>query len=192
MRTALALWMALIVVTATAWEIRDVHGIVHNTSNNNVIVILGTTNCPPMDNMLRYQLSGLKVDYPDILAMVVFPCTNQAPEAVKAWQVRSGISNFCPVEIDARIPHPLLSMWQSMGYPQYCGVMYGKSGECVTNWNFWRSRYSVEVPLTRQLNDLTIHRGLSGPVPSFRQTKIDWRIKTNRSEAMTTFKLVYP
>lgn len=193
MRTILVIWMCLIVAVGFSIEFMDVHGVLHNTDGNNVIIVIGNTNCPPLDNMIRFQLAGLIEDYPDVLALAIFPCTNMAPEAVKAWQARvPGASNFCPVEIDAHAIHPLLTEWQNMGYPQYGGFVYGKSGACITNWNYWRSRYSVEVPLTRQLNALTITRGTNGPVVSWRKTKLDWRLQTNSSVAMTTYRLVYP
>lgn len=170
--------MVLIAGTAYAFEIRDVHGVLHKTDGNNVIIVIGNTNCPPLDNMIRFQLAGLIEDYPDVMALAVFPCTNAAPEAVKAWQRRvPGASNFCPVEIDARTVHPLLTEWQSMGYPQYAGFVYGRSGECETNWPYWRSRNSVEVPLTRQLNDLHMVRSNGIPVPTWRKTKPKWQLR---------------
>lgn len=185
--------MALIVAVGYAVEFRDVYGIVHNTAGKNVLIVVGNTNCAGMDNVIRFQLAGLIEDYPDVLALAVFPCTNSSPEAVKAWQARvPGASRFCPIELDARIPHPLLTQWQNMGYPQYAGFVYGKSGVCITNWNYWRARQSVEIPLTRQLNNLTITRGSNGAVVSFRQTKIAWRMQTNSNGPVTTYQLVYP
>lgn len=178
MRSILVIWMCLIVAVGFSIEFRDVHGVLHETDGNNVIIVIGNTNCPAMDNMIRFQLAGLKDDYPDVLALVVFPCIPPLPESVKAWQTRvPGASNFCPVEIDARTIHPLLTAWQDMGYPQYGGFVYGKSGACITNWNYWRSRYSVEVPLTRQLNDLHMIRSNGIPVPTWRKTKPQWQLR---------------
>jgi len=192
MRLILVVWMALIAVVACSMEFRDVYGIVHNTDGKNVIIVVGNTNCPPLDNMIRFQLSGLIEDYPDVLALAVFPCTNSAPEAVKAWQARvPGANRFCPIELDARIPHPLLTQWQNMGYPQYAGFVFNGSGECVVEWPYWKSRQAVEIPLTRELNSLRITGGSNGPVVSFRQTKIAWRVITNNGPA-TTYQLVYP
>lgn len=192
MRLILVVWMALIVAVGYAVEFRDVYGIVHNTDGKNVVIVLGNTNCAGMDNVIRFQLSGLIEDYPDVMALAVFPCTNSAPEAVKAWQARvPGASNFCPIELDARAVDPLLTHWQNMGYPQYAGFVFNGSGECVMEWPYWKARQSVEVPLTRELNSLRITRGSNGPVVSFRQTKIAWRMQTNHGP-VKTYQLVYP
>lgn len=192
MHIILVLWMVLIAGTAYAFEIRDVNGVLHDTASRNIIVVIGGTNCPPLDNMIRFQLSGLIEDYPDVLALAIFPCTNMAPEAVRAWQRRvPGAMSFCPVEIDARAVHSVLTEWQSMGYPQY-GAMLFSGDQCVKSWSYWQPRLTVEVPLTRELNSLTISRGTNGPVVSFRKTKIPWRLQTNGGPAMTTYQLVYP
>jgi len=56
MRLILVVWMALIVAVGYAVEFRDVYGIVHNTDGKNVVIVLGNTNCPPLDNMIRFYL----------------------------------------------------------------------------------------------------------------------------------------
>jgi len=190
MRTTLVIWMALIAVVACSMEFRDVYGIVHNTDGKNVVVVIGNTNCPPMDRMLMDHLFPLKRDYPDIEGIVLFPCESPSPASVRAWVDRVPNANlFCAV--DYSITNLFLTNWMAMGAPQYGGWIYNKSGTCITNWPYWKDRRSVEVPLTRELNSLRIVRGSNGPVVSFRQTKIPWRVITNAG-SMTTYQLVYP